>query len=85
MCVDQFAHNWGCNKIDKRGLPERGSQRSPVVPHGSVDGTNRWETVNRQPQSTRGGPEAAPSSRVDLLVSYSAASVLAGARRRADR
>ena len=45
-------------------------QRSPVVPHGYADGTNRWETVRRQPQRTRGGPEAAPSSSDRVLVSY---------------
>ena len=56
--------------MTQRGLlPECGSQ-SPVVPHGSVDCANRWETVPWQPQSTRRGPEAAPSSVIDLLVSY---------------
>ena len=55
--------------VNQLGLPQEchrwtaiahGSQWSPAVPYGSVEAA----------KSTRGGPEAAPSSVVDLLVSY---------------
>ena len=62
--------NRGCHKsATDGGLPERGSQRLDA-PHGSSRGANGWETVPPAAQSTRGGPEAVPSSSDRVLVSY---------------
>ena len=46
---DRMGQSWGCHKIDRLAARRAHgeAQRSPVVPHGSGDGANSWETQPR--------------------------------------